>query len=284
MQVKTYLPKSALASAVLLLVSAPALADEAALQRQIDALQRASAVQQNQIYQLQQDIATLRGEMEQMRYLLSRQNATSSSSGSRGTSSNSNPNIVALPMGNVSSNSAPVTSISSGAKGTAGAGPVTPMGNDNLASHQAGPSSNSNSASSSSGPSVALKGVDAKAKAAYEAAYAKVQQNDLKGAQSAFRSYVDTYPDNALTPNAWYWLGQVQYSQAAYDQARLSFLNVARYNDSQKRPDALYKLGMISKFLGDNDKALRYFQLVMQNYPNDAAATLASRELQRLNG
>lgn len=284
MQVKTYLPKSALASAVLLLVSAPALADEAALQRQIDALQRASAVQQNQIYQLQQDIATLRGEMEQMRYLLSRQNATSSSSGSRGTSSNSNPNIVALPMGNVSSNSAPVTSGSSGAKGTSGAGPVTPMGNDNLASHQAGPSSNSNSASSSSGPSVALKGVDAKAKAAYEAAYAKVQQNDLKGAQSAFRSYVDTYPDNALTPNAWYWLGQVQYSQAAYDQARLSFLNVARYNDSQKRPDALYKLGMISKFLGDNDKALRYFQLVMQNYPNDAAATLASRELQRLNG
>lgn len=284
MQVKTYLPKSALASAVLLLVSAPALADEAALQRQIDALQRASAVQQNQIYQLQQDIATLRGEMEQMRYLLSRQNTTSSSIGSRGTSSNSNPNIVALPMGNVSSNSAPVTSGSSGAKGTAGAGPVTPMGNDNLASHQAGPSSNSNSASSSSGPSVALKGVDAKAKAAYEAAYAKVQQNDLKGAQSAFRSYVDTYPDNALTPNAWYWLGQVQYSQAAYDQARLSFLNVARYNDSQKRPDALYKLGMISKFLGDNDKALRYFQLVMQNYPNDAAATLASRELQRLNG
>lgn len=280
-QVKTYLPMSALASAVLLLVSAPALADEAALQRQIEAQQRATAQQQNQIYQLQQDIATLRGEMEQMRYLLSRQGQGSvnsaTSAGSKSTN-NSNPNIVALPMGNVSSSSS-----SAGAKGTGGAGPVTPMGNDNLASHQAGPSTATNS-SSNTGSSIALKGVDAQAKAAYEAAYAKVQQNDLKGAQSAFRSYVDTYPDNALTPNAWYWLGQVQYSQAAYDQARLSFLNVARYNDSQKRPDALYKLGMISKFLGDTDKALRYFQLVMQNYPNDAAATLASREIQRLQG
>ena len=70
----------------------------------------------------------------------------------------------------------------------------------------------------------------------------------MSGAQTAFKQYVETYPNNTLTPNAWYWLGQVQYSQAIYDQARLSFLNVARYNQSQKRPDALYKLGMIKGF------------------------------------
>lgn len=275
-QVKTWLSMSSLASAVMLLVSAPALADEAALQRQIEAQQRALASQQNQIYQLQNDIATLRGELEQLRYLSSRQGGSTSS----GTSS-SGSTIVSLPMGNVAANNN-ASSASTGAKGGAGAGPVTPMGNDNLAAHNAGPTTNNNNAASSQGSSVTLKGVDAKAKAAYESAYAKVQQNDLQGAQTAFKNYLDTYPDNALTPNAWYWLGQVQYSQASYEQARLSFLNVARYSDSQKRPDSLYKLGMISKFLGDTDKAVRYYQLVIQSYPNDAAATLASRELQRL--
>lgn len=274
-QVKTWLSMSSLASAVMLLVSAPALADEAALQRQIEAQQRALASQQNQIYQLQQDIATLRGELEQLRYLNSRQGGSASSGSSSGGST-----IVSLPMGNVAANNN-ASSGSVGAKGSSGAGPVTPMGNDNLAAHNAGPASNNNAASSQ-GSSVTLKGVDANAKAAYESAYAKVQQNDLKGAQTAFKNYLDTYPDNALTPNAWYWLGQVQYSQASYEQARLSFLNVARYSDSQKRPDSLYKLGMISKFLGDTDKAVRYYQLVIQSYPNDAAATLASRELQRI--
>ena len=277
-QVKTWLSMSSLASAVMLLVSAPALADEAVLQRQIEAQQRALASQQNQIYQLQNDIATLRGELEQLRYLHSRQGGSTSS-----VSSSSGSTIVSLPMGNVAANNN-ASSGSAGAKGGLGAGPVTPMGNDNLAAHNAGPATNNNNAASSSSPgsSVTLKGVDANAKAAYESAYAKVQQNDLKGAQTAFKNYLDTYPDNALTPNAWYWLGQVQYSQASYEQARLSFLNVARYSDSQKRPDSLYKLGMISKFLGDTDKAVRYYQLVIQSYPNDAAATLASRELVRL--
>ncbi len=271
MQVKTWLPLSSLAIAVLTL-SAPAMADTAALQKQIQS-------QQNQIYMLQQDIATLRGEMEQLRYLVARGTGSSVSSSSGGT-------VVNIPMGNTSGSGASSSSTAAsgggvgGVKGTGGAGPVTPMGNDNLAAHNKGPVAPAKPAGS--GNSVPLKGVDADAKIAYEGAYAKVQQNDLKGAQSAFKSYVEKYPDNALTPNAWYWLGQVQYSQAQYDQARLSFLNVARYNDSQKRPDALYKLGMISKFLGDTDKALRYFQLVIQNYPNDAAATLASREMQRL--
>lgn len=208
--------------------STPALADEAALQRQI--------------YQLQQDIATLRGEMEQLRYLVSRQNGSTSASTSAPSSSASNGGAVIADK--------PAQSV----------GAATADGE------------------------VSLKGVDAKAQKAYNDAYAMVQKNDLKGAQSAFKSYVETYEDNALTPNAWYWLGQVQFSQAVYDQARLSFLNVARYNDSQKRPDALYKLGMISKFLGDNDKALRYFQLVIQTYPSNAAASLAQREVARLQG
>lgn len=175
------------------------------------------------------------------------------------------------------------------------AGPVTPMGNANLQANQqplpSNPSANNTApqnttttttttATNNSG--VGLQPVDDVARQAYNNAYALVQQNNLKGAEQAFAQYVQTYPENALTPNAWYWLGQVQYAQKNYEQSRLSFLNVARFVDSQKRPDALYKLGMITKYLGDNAKAQRYFQLVLEYYPTDAAASLAQNELNQL--
>lgn len=234
MRVKSLLPLGALALTCACFLNQQAFADEAALQRQIT--------------QLRQDIAALKGEVEQLRYLVNSSQNIASNTGSASRPSNT----VSVPLP------------------------------DNVVNQAQNQANNANNAVAPGGATSSLKGVDAAAQQLYNSAYAKVQANDLAGAQTAFQNYVDTYPDNALTPNAWYWLGQVQYSRAIYDQARLSFLNVARYNDSQKRPDALYKLGMINKFVGDNDKALRYFQLVVQSYPNDAAATLANRELQRL--
>ncbi len=126
-----------------------------------------------------------------------------------------------------------------------------------------------------------LKAVTAEAQAAYDAAYARVTANDFAGAALAFRAYVTTYPDNTLTPNAWYWLGQVQYRQNQLDDARVSFLNVARFTQSTKRPDALYKLGLISRSKGEEEKAVRYFNLVISTYPADTSANMARAELAR---
>lgn len=209
-------------------------------------LQRQLDAQQRTMNAQQNQIYQLQQDIATLRGELEQLRYLASRQGGAGAVS-SNSTVVNIPVGN-----------------TSNAAPAAPS---------------NNAAASSSGK---LTGVTDESRKAYNDAYAKVQNNDLNGAAAAFKSYVDKYPDNALTPNAWYWLGQVQYSQANYEQARLSFLNVARFADSQKRPDALYKLGMISKFLGDKDKATRYFQLVVQTYPNDAAATLSSRELQRL--
>ena len=93
---------------------------------------------------------------------------------------------------------------------------------------------------------------------------------------------LQNYPDNTLTPNAWYWLAQVQYKQKKLDEARVSFLNVARFTSSTKRPDALYKLGLISKMRGDKDKAQAYFNLVIRTYPADTSSNLARKELASL--
>lgn len=117
---------------------------------------------------------------------------------------------------------------------------------------------------------------------AYQKAYDKVLANDLPGAGVDFQNFIAQYPEHPLIPNAWYWLGQVQYKQFQLQEARVSFLNAASFKNSGKRPDALYKLGLIVKSLGDKEKARRYFQLVIDTYPADTSAVMARQQLAQL--
>lgn len=116
---------------------------------------------------------------------------------------------------------------------------------------------------------------------AYDEAYADVQSNQLKRAEQRFDDFVKKNPSHALTPNAWYWLGQIQFKQGKPQEARVSFLNAASYEQSAKRPDALYKLGLISEQLGDADKAQRYYQVLIKTYPEDTSAKLAQKLLKK---
>lgn len=125
-----------------------------------------------------------------------------------------------------------------------------------------------------------LKAADKKVTDEYNAAYELVKQNKLSESEVAFKNFLDKNAENSLSPNAWYWLGQVQYKQEHFKDARVSFLNAAGYKNSAKRPDALYKLGLIYKALGDNDKAKRFFEVVVKSYPNDTSAILAKKQLQ----
>ena len=227
-----------------------AFAVDAEVQRQLDAQQRGMLTMQNQIETLNQQIATLRGDIEKLQYDLKRVQEQASTPAPAPAPSN---NGVATNTGGTVANNA-----SNQAQNSSGNG-----GGDLSVANT-------------------LKEADATAKGIYDKAYALVVANNLGEAEESFKSYVQAYPDNSLTPNAWYWLAQVQYTQKKLDEARVSFLNVARFTSTPKRPDALYKLGLISKLKGDNARAKQYFDLVIKTYPADTAATMANKELQSL--
>lgn len=229
----------------------PAYASEATLQRQLDAQQKTILEMQSLITELSSQVNTLRADVESLRFELAK---------SAGGAVSAAPATV----------QAPVTQPAAPGSATA-TGPAPVKETASAAAAQG--------LSAAAGGALALKAVDSSAQSAYDAAYAKVVSNDLKGAATAFNGYVTTYPDNTLTPNAWYWLGQVQYKLNDLDNARVSFLNVARFTSSTKRPDALYKLGLISKMRGEKDKAEAYFNLVIRTYPADTSSDLARREL-----
>lgn len=117
----------------------------------------------------------------------------------------------------------------------------------------------------------------------YQSAYNLLVKNKLLESATGFSNYVTKYPNNSLTPNAWYWLGQVQYKQKKYQDARVSFLNTAKFKGSTKRADALYKLGVTSKALGDKDKAKKFFEVLIKTYPTSSSTALAKKELASLN-
>ena len=127
-----------------------------------------------------------------------------------------------------------------------------------------------------------LDKADDSAKKLYNEAYALLNKGQFDKSAKLFSNYVEKYKNNTLTPNAWYWLGQIQYKQNKYQDARISFLNTAKFKGTAKRDDALYKLGITSKALGDNAKAKRFFEVLIKTYPTSSSSTLAKKELESL--
>lgn len=247
MKIKNYILFSALSS---LFVSSPILANN--IQTQLDAQQRAMLSMQNRMMQMEDEMKRLQGQIDELNYKISKSAIPQASSSAQSTDQNLN-----------------------GQNSTTGANTAA------ISSDKASKESKAtiNKADSASDIEDDLKAVDAKAQELYDKAYALIVDNKLQDAISAFTSYLEVYKDNKLTPNAWYWKGQAQYKLKDYNSARVSFLNVVRFTSSQKRPDSLYKLGMISKLNGDAQKSMKYFELVIKTYPNDTAANFAKKEL-----
>ncbi|WP_106591864.1 tol-pal system protein YbgF [Marinobacterium halophilum] len=112
--------------------------------------------------------------------------------------------------------------------------------------------------------------------AAYDAAFAQVRQRDFAAAEAAFKAFLRDYPDSPLQANAWYWLGEVYLAQQKSAESRTAFTRVIeQFTTHTKAADALYKLGVLAGREGDAGKARQLMQRVVQTYPQSSAADLA---------
>ena len=113
----------------------------------------------------------------------------------------------------------------------------------------------------------------------YRAALHLVRERRFEDAALALSKFVAENPDHALIDRAVYWLAEVRYATREYREALAGFEKVLeRFPNSEKAPDALYKLGMCWRRLGSEDKARSYFRRLRTEFPNSEAAGLASRE------
>ncbi len=123
----------------------------------------------------------------------------------------------------------------------------------------------------------------AKEKLFYEAAFDLIKAKDFDKASQAFTAFLRKYPNSVYAGNAQYWLGEVNLAKGDLQGAGQAFARVSQtYPQHAKVPDSLFKLADVEQRLGNADKAKGILQQVIAQYPGTSAAQLAQRDLQRL--
>ncbi|THG82185.1 tol-pal system protein YbgF [Pseudomonas sp. A-1] len=129
----------------------------------------------------------------------------------------------------------------------------------------------------------AAPGDPAKEKLFYDAAFDLIKAKDFAKADQAFTAFLRKYPSSQYAGNAQYWLGEVKLAQGDLQGAGRAFAQVSQsYPQHQKVADSLYKLADVEQRLGNAAKAKGILQQVVAQYPGTSAAQLAQRDLARL--
>lgn len=117
---------------------------------------------------------------------------------------------------------------------------------------------------------------------AFRSAYKVFLNGNYDRATSEFRRFVKHYPSTALTPQAFYYLGQSLYVQKHYDPAQQALQHIVRqYPNTKYRSQALYKLGQIMIETDQRSKAQSLWNQVIQDYPDSPEANTAKEQLKK---
>ena len=116
----------------------------------------------------------------------------------------------------------------------------------------------------------------------YQSAFNLLRRQQFDRAAEALRQFILDYPDDTLTGNAQYWLGETYYARGMYNEAVTEFkVGVQTYPDSNKAPDNVLKLGMALGNLGQTRDACITFRYLLDTFPDAAAAVKRRANLER---
>ncbi|MGR5222331.1 tol-pal system protein YbgF [Vibrio parahaemolyticus] len=121
---------------------------------------------------------------------------------------------------------------------------------------------------------------DADEQTAYQNAVDLIlKKRDYAGAIEAFKQFQKDYPESTFMPNTHYWLGQLYFAKRQDAESEKSFKAVLGFKDSNKRADALVKLGDLAKRGNKADEAKKYYEQVIAEYPGSSSAKVAKSNL-----
>ncbi|MCX6112035.1 MAG: tol-pal system protein YbgF [Proteobacteria bacterium] len=112
----------------------------------------------------------------------------------------------------------------------------------------------------------------------YLEAFTLFKNKEYSKAMVAFSSFIDKYTNTFLTDHAYFWLGESYYQQGEYTLAIDEYLKVIKkFPDGSKTPEAMLKIAMSYKVLGEKKDSEAYLKGLISKYPNSRAATTAIR-------
>lgn len=130
---------------------------------------------------------------------------------------------------------------------------------------------------------IVIEPANAETLAEYKAAYSLVRNNENAKAELAFVDFISKYPNSELSGNSFYWLGLLKLNSGDPMSAIDQFKSVIdRFPGHDKETDTLYRLGFAYLKVEDKDSARRYLVDVIERFPNSKAAKLAKNLLSNI--
>lgn len=117
----------------------------------------------------------------------------------------------------------------------------------------------------------------------YKQAFDVFKSGETAKAREMFTKFTEQFPDNKLSANARYWIGETYYLEKNYEQAVLEFQRVIKeYPGKEKVPAAMLKQGLAFKELGDAKSARFIIKDLIDKFPKAEEIPAAKEILLKL--
>ena len=121
-------------------------------------------------------------------------------------------------------------------------------------------------------PSIATLAPSQTPKDEFDLAYGYVLRRDYVLAEESFRAFMSKYPNDRLTGDATFWLGESLFQRQRFRDAAEAFLNVStKFEGNARAPDALLRLGQSLAALGEKEAACASLGEVLRKFPRAPA-------------
>tara|TARA_B110000263_G_scaffold195751_1_gene174222 strand:- start:40 stop:921 length:882 start_codon:yes stop_codon:yes gene_type:complete len=101
----------------------------------------------------------------------------------------------------------------------------------------------------------------------YKNAYKFYIQGNYKNSIDKFNFLLNNGIDDNLADNCQFWIGQIYFLKSDYDSSIKEFVKVLAYESSNKKINAIYKVGLCYMKLNNKTKAIEYFNKIIDKYP-----------------
>lgn len=119
---------------------------------------------------------------------------------------------------------------------------------------------------------------------AYDQAFGLLKQSRYSDAVAAFETFVQTYPVNDLTDDAFYWMAEARYVTREFESALSGYQTVtASFPESQRIPSSFLKIGYIQYEVGNYVDARETLSFILKNFPTHRVAVSAETRLKKMD-
>jgi tol-pal system protein YbgF len=133
------------------------------------------------------------------------------------------------------------------------------------------------------GDATQVKEVPASADSLYIKGLETFKAGNMPAAREFFTKFLEQYPKHDLAANAYYWIGETQYSEKNYEPAIVSFQEVIKnYPQQPKAPAAMLKQAMAFRAINDTKSAKYVLKKLAEVYPKSDEAKKAKELLKEI--